>query len=363
MASAPSSPSEFGRRLALVVTVVLVAVAVVWLLVVARTLLLFVFAGILGAVLLHGAATAVAARLPVGRGVALAGVIVLLGAGVAAFWWVLGGQVAQQVAELERRIPAGLAAAEAWLSQFAWGRVLLTETPAPREVIGREGLVAQLTGVFATAIGLVVNVIVLFTVALYGAASPGLYVDNALKLLPEARRARAREVLDTLARALRSWFFGQLIAMVFVGVVTTVGLTLLGVPLALSLGLMAGLLEFIPYLGPFLAAAPILLVALLEGPETALYVALFLIALQQVESYLVTPLAQRYAVSMPPALLIVGQVLFGLVFGFVGVVFAAPALVVTVVLVQMLYVEDVLRTRVVVLGSERVRPGWPTRRG
>ncbi len=350
--ASPRQPS-FARRLAVTLgTVVLVALAVL-VLYVGRALLLFTFAGIIGAVLLSGAAQWVAGRTGLPRGVALGlTVFVLLGLGVA-FWWVVGPQVVTQAAELEERIPDGIAEVEAWLAQYPWGQVLLDEVPAPSDVIsGDEGVVGRLTGAFATVADVLVNLVVVLTVALYGAASPDVYVRNGLRLLPRDRQARGREVLGALAQALRAWFLGQLIAMAFVGAATAAGLFLLGMPLALSLGLLAGLLEFIPYLGPFLTAVPVMLVALLEGPQMVLYVGLFLIVLQQVEGYVVTPMAQRYAVSMPPALLIVGQVLFGLLFGFVGLMLAAPALVCVVVLVQMLYVEDVLGQEAEVLGSE-----------
>lgn len=353
MPGASHRPPPFARRLAVTLgTVVFVALAAL-VLYVGRVLVLFTFAGAIGAVLLSGAAQWVAGRTGLPRGVALGlTVFALLVLGVA-FWWVIGPQVVTQAVELEERIPDGIAEVEAWLAQYPWGQLVLNEVPAPSDVLsGDGGVVHRITGAFATVADILVNLLVVLTVAVYGAASPDLYVRNGLKLLPRERQARGEEVLGALAQALRAWFLGQLIAMTFVGVVTAVGLFLLRVPLALSLGLLAGLLEFIPYLGPFLTAVPVMLVALLEGPQTVLYVGLFLIALQQVESYVVTPMAQRYAVSMPPALLIVGQVLFGLLFGFIGLVLAAPALVCVVVLVQMLYVEDVLGREAEVLGSE-----------
>jgi predicted PurR-regulated permease PerM len=361
----PSFPDpRYLRRLGATLASVLAVVLFVFLFVVAGRLLILVFAGILLAVLLDGMAQWLAGRTPLGRGAALlVGIVGLLSA-TFAFWWFVGPQVVEQAVLLEHALPEGFAAVETWLRQYPWGRTLLREAPDPLEMLSDGGgVMSQITGVFATATGIVINLIVVVFVALYGAANPSLYVDNALRLLPKPNRARGREVLASLGRALRSWFFGQAVAMLAVGVLTTVGLLLLDVPMAIALGVLAGLLEFIPYLGPILASVPIILIALLEGPEVALYVALFLLVLQQFESYVITPMAQQYAVSMPPALLIVGQVLFGILFGFVGVVFATPVLVAVIVLVQMLYVEDVLDDEAVVLGSEKAAVSGRKRSG
>jgi predicted PurR-regulated permease PerM len=351
----PSFPEpRFLRRLGAALVSILAVALFVFLFVVAGRLLILAFAGILLAVLLDGMAQWLAGRTPLERGSALLVGIVGLLAATVGFWWFVGPQVVAQAVLLEQALPEGLSAAEAWLRQYPWGRTLLNEAQDPLEMLSNgDGMMSQITGAFTTVTDIVINLIVVVFVALYGAANPALYVDNALRLLPKPNRSRGREVLAALARALRSWFFGQAVAMVAVGVLTTVGLILLDVPMAIALGVIAGLLEFVPYLGPILASIPIILIALLEGPEVALYVVLFLVVLQQFESYVITPMAQQYAVSMPPALLIVGQVLFGILFGFVGVVFATPVLVAVIVLVQMLYVEDVLDDEAVILGSEK----------
>ncbi|WP_420473766.1 AI-2E family transporter [Noviherbaspirillum sp. ST9] len=142
------------------------------------------------------------------------------------------------------------------------------------------------------------------------------------------------------------WLRGKLLSMTVVGAATAIGLTILGVPLALALGLVAGLLDFIPYIGPVLAAIPALLIAFSQGPMLALYVILLFIVLQLLEGYLLLPLIERKTVSMPPALTITMQVLMGLAFGLAGIALATPLTAVVAVLVAMLYVEDVLDDRV-----------------
>jgi predicted PurR-regulated permease PerM len=131
--------------------------------------------------------------------------------------------------------------------------------------------------------------------------------------------------------------------MVIVGLITGVGLWLLEIPLALSLGLIAGLLEFVPFVGPILSAIPAILVAFTQDGMAPLYVVLLYLAVQQIEGNALMPLIQRWAVSLPPALGLIGVVVFGLLFGVLGVLFATPLMVVVMVLTQKLYVEAALR--------------------
>lgn len=312
---------------------------------------LIVFAGVLLAVLLDGLTGQVTKYTPVPRLLALALIILGTLASGTGFWWVVGPQVVEQVNQLGEKIPEALATVEEWLLQYPWGEALIDEAPDAADVVQAEGAMAHFTGVFTTAFGVVFDLVIILFVGLYGALRPSLYIDNALYLVPRDHRERARELVENLGRALRRWFLGQFLAMIFVGVTVTVGLMLLDIPLALALGLLSGLLEFIPYLGPIAASVPIILIALVEDPMTAVWVAIFVFAVQQTESYVITPMAQQFAVSMPPALLIVGQVLFGLAGGLVGVVLATPLLVVVVVVVQKMYVERVVGEDVALLGE------------
>jgi predicted PurR-regulated permease PerM len=141
---------------------------------------------------------------------------------------------------------------------------------------------------------------------------------------------------------LHAWLRGQFVAMLTVGLVTWLGLLLLGVPLALGLAFLAFLLEFIPVLGPIAAAVPAILVGLSVSPMLGLWVMLLYIAIQQVESYLLLPLVQRWAVHIPPALGLIAILVFGVLFGWVGVLLAAPLMVATTVWVRKLYLESIL---------------------
>jgi predicted PurR-regulated permease PerM len=199
--------------------------------------------------------------------------------------------------------------------------------------------------------GLLALFVVLVT-GVYLAAAPRLYVEGLVTLAPHARRPRYREVLSRLATVIRWWMIAQLVPMAVIGVLTAIGLKIIGVPLWLFLGLLAGLFNFIPNFGPLISGVPAFLIALAESPTKALWVVALYVFAQSLEGYVLTPLVQRRAVELPPALLILFQVLAGLLLGALGVVLAAPLLAVIVVAVKLLYVEDVLGDETKVPGEE-----------
>ena len=185
----------------------------------------------------------------------------------------------------------------------------------------------------------VVANLLLVVVGIYLAADPGLYFRGTLRLLPRAIRPRASAALSSAAATLRKWLGGQLMAMLLVGVLTFIGLALLDIPLALSLATIAGLLEFVPFLGPIIAAIPAVLIAFTHEPATGLYVAVLYFGIQQLEGYVLMPLVQRWAVALPPALGALSVVVFAVIFGLPGALFAVPLAIVVMVLVDELYVE------------------------
>jgi predicted PurR-regulated permease PerM len=178
---------------------------------------------------------------------------------------------------------------------------------------------------------------------LFLAAQPGLYRQGFLLLLPPGgSRERVAGTLDASGTALRRWLLGQLVAMLLVFVLTGLGLWAIGVPAALALALLAGLAEFVPLIGPIVAAIPALLIALSDGWQTALWTLLLYLAIQQVESNLIMPVVQHRVVSLPPAVTLFAVVAFGLLFGSLGVLFATPLAVVVFVAVKKLWVRETL---------------------
>lgn len=253
--------------------------------------------------------------------------------------WLFGNEVVQEFAQLQRQLPEAVRKVEEWLGNSPAGRTLVDSV---RQSSSFTEALSRASSVAAGFAGVAANLLLIVFLGVYFAANPTLYRDGALRLVPPPRRPQVRRMLDDAGDALRKWLLAQAIAMAAVGILTGVVLAILGVPLALSLGVLAGLLEFVPVIGPIVAAVPGILLAFLKGPEMALYVALAYVVVQQIESNVITPLAQRWAVRLPPVVGLLAILVCGLLFGVIGIVFAMPIAVVTMVAVKHLYVEDTL---------------------
>lgn len=311
-----------------------------------RDVLLLAFAGVLLALLLRAPADWLArrTRLP---GALAVGVVVLVVLGVLTglFIW-QGPSIAQQASALREELPVAFEALAARVRRYDWVRQVLDSLPAASQLLGRpQGTIARATGILSqTALALVHFTVILF-VGLVLALTPATYVRNGVRLVPPRHRERAREILDQLASTLRWWLLGRLIAMTAVGILTWIGLRVLGIPLAGVLAVVAALLTFVPNIGPILSAIPAVLLGLLESPQLALSVAGVYAGIQLVESYILDPILDRKTVYLPPALTVVGQLIMALVAGILGVALATPFLAMVVVLVRTIYLEDALGDR------------------
>lgn len=204
----------------------------------------------------------------------------------------------------------------------------------------------------SSTLSVVVGLLIITFLAIYIAADPTLYHDGLMHLFPRKVRRRAGEVLTSMATVLRKWLVTQLIAMAAIGAVTTIVLLVLKVKAAFALGLLAGLLEFIPTIGPILSAVPAIAMGFVDSPEKALSVAIAYIGIQFLENHILIPMLMKGGVDIPPALTVLAQALLALVFGFLGLMVAVPALAAMMVAVKMLYVEDVVGDHVTVVNED-----------
>jgi predicted PurR-regulated permease PerM len=223
--------------------------------------------------------------------------------------------------------------------------------PAARAILEQSGapdagaIASTIAGVTYGVLWMLAGVALVVFLGAFMAATPDLYRNGLLRLVPKPRRRRADEILGGIAHALRWWFLGQLVSMATLGVLTGFGLWLLDIPLWLALATLTAILTFVPYLGPILAAAPILLISFAQGLQDGLYVLALYVVVQMLEGNLITPLVQQRAVSLPPALTISSQIFFGALFGMLGFVLATPLVAALLVFVRMAYVEDTLNDR------------------
>lgn len=271
--------------------------------------------------------------------VSLAVVVVGLIVMFSLLFWLFGRQATQQFAEMQERLPAAAEKFKAWIAESPFGRTLVDGLKQMTQDGGQLSAAGTALGAVVGGIG---HLLLILFAGIYFAADPELYRRGALRLLPPARRPQVGRALGDAGTALHKWLVAQLVVMVAVGVMTGIGLKVLGVPLSLSLGLIAGLFEFVPVVGPIAATVPGVLLAFSKGPETALYALILYIVVQQIESNVLTPLVQRWAVELPPVVALLSIVACGLLFGVMGVIFATPMAVVVMALVKHLYVEDTL---------------------
>ncbi len=202
-----------------------------------------------------------------------------------------------------------------------------------------QGLSRYLFPFITSTVEIVGGLLLILFLSIYFAAEPDLYRAGLLSLLPAKKRARGTVMMDRVATVLRKWLVTQLIAMVTMGVVNTIMLLLFHVKAAFALGVLAGLFEVIPTIGPILSAVPGIARAFLDSPDKAIYVAFAYWALQFLESHILIPLLMKQGIKLPPALTVITQTLLALVFGFLGLMCAVPLLATVIVFVQMFYLE------------------------
>jgi predicted PurR-regulated permease PerM len=201
---------------------------------------------------------------------------------------------------------------------------------------------ARVANAATRTLGALGSIGLVLVLGVYLAADPQLYRRGLVRLVAPDWRERIDGALLASGHALSRWLLGQCVSMLFVGSATAIGLALLGMPLAVTIGVIAGVLAFIPFFGPIASGILAVLLAFMQGPTQALYVAGLCVVIQQIEGNLLMPFVQRWAVDLPAVLGIVAAVIFGLLFGLAGVILATPLMVVLMVLVQKIYVEAVL---------------------
>jgi predicted PurR-regulated permease PerM len=305
--------------------------------------LLLVSAGLLLAVGLDGLTGAVRKWLPLSQLWALALVLVAIMAFLAVIGMTVVPQFLGQLDELWDRLFQFAERARDTLGQYEWVNQLMPGGEGEGGAADAASAIArQAASAMLAVFGIASSLIILLAIAIFAAADPDLYRRGLLTLLPQARRDRMRETLAATGHALRWWFLAQVIAMLALGITMAVGLLVIGVDLWLSLGVLTGLLTFIPFLGPILAGIPILIVAFSEGVQTGLIVLVFFLVVQNLEGNFLGPMIQHRVVNLAPVLLISVQVLMSALFGAMGLVMAAPLTLVAMIFVQKLYVEDTL---------------------
>lgn len=329
---------RFERRVFRATVIVLATLAAAYLIWTLVDLLLLLFACALVALILLTVTNWIRlrTRLPfaVALGLTVLSLIALLGGAFAFF----GTTMQSEFAELATRLPAAWASVQARLAESRIGASLLERAQglAP----SGQTIVNLVTTALATVGGALSGLVLVLIGGLYLAAQPTLYAGGLMRLIPSGARERTAETLDAITVSLKNWLKGQALGMLFVGVGTGLGLWLVGVPAAWAIGLVAGLAEFVPYLGVLLAGIPAVILGFGQGTDTGLWTLGVLVAVQQLQGNLVMPLLQNRMVDLPPAVTIFGIIAAGILFGVPGVLLATPLTIVVLVLIRRLYLDE-----------------------
>ena len=307
-------------------------------------MLLLIFAGILLATFIRGVAGFLFGRLlPLPEKAGILAALVILLALLCAFFILLVPQLLDQGEKLAQQLPEALKLLqeEAGLPP-SWARELF-ETAKDSAAMDSTGKIARRAmGLFATTLGAITSLFIMLFVGLYLSFSPHYYRQGILQLFPGEARKGADQALQALNYTLSRWLIGRFIGMLLISVFTFIGLLLLNIPMALALATLAGLLTFIPNIGPVISAVPAILLGFTVSPMSALLVVLLFVVIQGIESYLITPIIQQHEVALPPVLTLSSQVVLGSTLGILGLALATPLTAAALVLVKLLYVERVL---------------------
>jgi predicted PurR-regulated permease PerM len=343
----------FTGRLLIIVIVAAVAGAL-WQL---TDILMLLFGAILLAIGLRAAVRTVSRQTGMGEIPALAIVVVLLLVVFTAALWVFGSTVAAQLDEVIQASPTGFQLVVDWLNGHPNVRQFL-EQARGTNVVGATGWA---TSIVATAVRSITRVLgygmITFFVAIYLAAQPERYRRLCMRLVPPVHHGVAARLFAMIGDILRRWLIGQMVVMCTIGLLSGIGLWLLGIEAAFALGLMGGLLCFIPFVGAILAAVPATMVALTQGPIYAASVILMYAAIHFVEGNFITPMVQAEATSLPPVLTILSTIAFSILLGPSAVLLAAPLTLLLLITVEILYVREGLgeTSDDLVYASERIR--------
>jgi predicted PurR-regulated permease PerM len=340
------SERRFVRRA--LIAILLAAVAVVaWQL---RTVIVLLFGAVVLATVVRALADPLSKHLRLPERVAVLIAVLLIFGVIAGVAWLLGQQIAAQVNALTTTLPAALGRVDQWFAGFGVGHPFQAWLAQLHHNGGT--LVSRFGGWLSAASSGLANFLIVLFGGIFLATEPRFYRTGAIKLVPEAKRGLIAEAMDESERALRMWLKGQLMAMLIIGLMTGTGLWLLGVQSWLVLGILAGFFEFIPFAGPILSAIPAILIALVQSPQLALWTTAMYVFVQHSEAYLIQPLIQQYAVDVPAVVLLFSLLAFAVLFGAIGVLFAAPLTVVSYVLVKRLYVREALGTATPIPGDD-----------
>jgi predicted PurR-regulated permease PerM len=349
-----ANETSFIRRTLLVVGIITVFFLLALLVHFSLDILLMLFAGALLAIFYRGCSFWLASKINWDPDKILP-IIIILHLGLSVLIVILlSPQVSEQIERLSEEIPESVRNLQEEFFQTRVGGIVERNLPDDGNVVGdSESMFQTVFDFFQITLEVLVNIVIMFVFALFLAFNPKLYKNGFISLFPKKRRPRISEVWDNVNVTLFKWFIGQILDMTSIFIMTAIALWLLDIPLVLTLSLIAFLFSFVPNIGPILSALPAILLAFTIEPIYAVYVGLAYLGIQMFESYFITPNIQKKAIKMPPILLLSFQLIMVSFAGVLGLLISTPLLAALIIIVKMLYIEDVLEKKPVELESDR----------
>ena len=319
------------------VAIVALLVGSILILRVAFNVLLMVLAGTLIATYFHGLGDMIERNTRLNRRFSM--IIAVLGSFVllAVLLWFMGAKIQTQISELSNSLPGTVSNVKAKLSETTMGQKVLDYFSDDNS----KQLYATARQFFSTSFGALGNIYIILFLGIFFTAEPSLYKDGILLLVPHQRKATGRHIIDRISLSLKGWLKGTLLSIFLITLMLAVGLSVIGIPVALVLALIAGMLKIIPNFGSMVAMIPGVLLALTISTNTAIVVALLYIVSQTIVSNIITPLIQKKMINLPPALTLISQLIMGALSGALGIILAVPLLAILIIFIDELYVKRI----------------------
>jgi predicted PurR-regulated permease PerM len=317
---------------------VILAVGLSWLAVKLTLLWLLVFGALLLAQILRVMAEPIYKYTPVPEGVAIFLALLLLLGGLGLGVYFFGRELGTQIIALSNQIPAAWASLNQKLMATTWGDEVLMQI----NKLGEEGSKALsiIPSIAQDVLASLTNLLVVVVGGVFIATNAKEYAHGVIRLFPKDQQAFVSQSLLLSGQALRRWLLGQTISMLLVGALITIGMSLLGVPSSMALGLISGVAQFVPVVGPVMATLPGLIMAASSDWHTLVYALLVYTAVSQLEANFITPMVQKSVAEVPVVLTLFAVIGFAMLFGPLGIVFASPLTVVIVTLVRKYYADN-----------------------
>lgn len=300
------------------------------------SLILLILAGILLSVFFYGFAGIIRKYLHLSSTLSIILSVLITILILVAFFWFVGVRLQSQVSQLADNLPQTIQHAKNQITQNALGKKVMQYISSSGDSQKTRTIIMHF---FSSSFGIISDIYIILLMSLFFTVSPKVYKKGFVTLLPSKAKDKGAALLEKLKTELEKWIKGQIIGFFFIAILTGFALWILGLPLVLTLALIAGLSNAIPNFGPIIALIPAVLIAFMQGGSMALIVIVVYIGIQTIQSAVMQPLVQQKIVNIPPALIIIGQVAMGSLAGFWGILLATPVILIIKTLVNELYIK------------------------